>query len=69
MLKTGKILTRVSRSLDFQITKIVAIFERKKKKTFDYSLHVLISIRPTTNMTNQQHFVKSEIVWKFFWAW
>ena len=27
------ILTRVSRSLDFQITKIVAIFEKKKKKT------------------------------------
>ena len=45
MLKTGKslILTRVSRSLDFQITKIVAIFEKKKKKkkNFDYNLHVL----------------------------
>ena len=38
MFKTDKI-PGVSRLLDFQITKIVAILE-KKKKNFDYRLHV-----------------------------
>ena len=46
----------VSRSLGFQITKIVTIFEKKKKKkTLITDCLCSVSIRPTTNMINHDN--------------
>ena len=53
--------------------KIVAIFEKKKKKKLwlqTACVEYQVGLLPTwLIMTIQQHFVKSEIVWTFFWAW